>query len=251
MTQAFQHLDASRTAASRLFDLIDAEPAVVDPPDPSVIPAVHGLDVRDLRFRYALDEPHVLDGLDLAIAEGSSLGLVGPSGSGKTTLVSLLLRFRPFDEGRIELGGIDLRELRQDDVRASIGVVPQRIDLFDATVRDNLALADAELTDDRMIEACRAAAIHDVIEALPQGYDTRIGEDGVRLSAGERQRLAIARALVKQAPILVLDEPTANLDAETERRVLDGLAAAMEGRTALVITHREAVAERMDRVVAI
>jgi thiol reductant ABC exporter CydC subunit len=251
MTAAFQHLDASRAAARRLFELVDATPEVVDPAQPGDLGHGHDLEVRDLRFRYATDEPLVLDGLDLAIPAGTSLGLVGPSGSGKTTLVDLLLRFREYRDGHILLGGTDMRELAADDVRAAIAVVPQRIDLFDATVRDNLALADAELSDERMEAACRAAAIHDVIEALPDGYDTRIGEDGVRLSAGERQRLAIARALAKDAPVLVLDEPTANLDAETERRVLDGLAEAMRGRTTLVITHREAVADRMDRVVAI
>jgi ABC-type arginine transport system ATPase subunit len=123
--------------------------------------------------------------------------------------------------------------------------------LFHASVRDNLSLADPELTDERMVAACRAAGIHEVIERLPEGYDTRIGGDGVRLSAGERQRLAIARALAKDAPVLVLDEPTANLDGETEQRVLDGLAIAMAGRPTLVITHRQAVADRLDRVVAI
>jgi thiol reductant ABC exporter CydC subunit len=251
MTQAFQHIDASRSAAARIYELIDATPEVVDPPAPAPLPASHGLEVRGLRFRYAPDEPPVLDGLDLELPEGTSLGLVGPSGSGKTTLVSLLLRFRTYREGMILLGGADLRDLAQDEVRAAVAVVPQRIDLFDATVRDNLALADPELTDERMTAACRAAAIDDVIRTLPDGYDTRVGEDGVRLSAGERQRLAIARALVREAPILILDEPTANLDAETERRVLDGLALAMKGRTTLVITHRDAVAERMDRVVSL
>jgi ATP-binding cassette subfamily C protein CydC len=249
MTQAFQHVDASRQAASRLFELIDAPPEVVDPAEPLPPGPGHAIEIQGLRFSYGPNEPLVLDGLDLAIPDGGSLGLVGPSGSGKSTLVSLLLRFRAFDEGRILLGGRDLRELAQDDVRAAIAVVAQRIDLFDASVRANLSLADPELTDERMVAACRAAAIHEVIEALPEGYDSRIGEDGVRLSAGERQRLAIARALVKDAPVLILDEPTANLDAETEQRVLDGLAVAMTGRTTLVITHRPAVAERMDRVV--
>jgi thiol reductant ABC exporter CydC subunit len=251
MTQAIQHLDASRQASSRLFELIDAPPEVVDPARPMRPGGAHGIAVQDLRFRYGPDEPLVIDGLELTIPEGGSLGLVGPSGSGKSTLISLMLRFREYHEGHIRLGGRDLRELAQDDVRASIALVPQRIDLFDASVRDNLSLADPALTDQRMVAACRAAAIHEVIEALPEGYDTRIGEDGVRLSAGERQRLAIARALVKDAPVLILDEPTANLDAATEERVLDGLAVAVAGRTTLVITHRQAVADRMDRVVSI
>ncbi len=193
----------------------------------------------------------MFDRLDLEIASGSTLALLGPSGSGKSTLVNLLLRFREYEQGAILLGGTDIRDHAADDVRAAIGLVSQQVDLFDATIRDNLALADAGLTDERMMDACRLAEIHDAITALPAGYDTRIGENGVRLSGGERQRLAIARAVLREAPVLILDEATAHLDALTEERVLDNLASFMRARTTLLITHRPAVAERADRVVTL
>jgi thiol reductant ABC exporter CydC subunit len=246
-----QLLDATDRAASRLFELVDAEPEVVDPADPAPVPATHDLEIRGLRFRYGPSEPWVLDGLDLAIPAGGSLALVGPSGAGKSTLVDLLLRFRDYGEGAIRVGGRDLRDLRADDVRRMLGVVSQHVHLFNATVRDNLAVADADATDEAMEAACRIAQLHETILALPEGYETLIGEDGVRLSGGERQRLAIARAVLKDAPILVLDEATANLDVATEGRLLDSLAPFMAGRTTLVISHRRTVADRVDRVVVL
>ncbi len=204
--------------------------------------------IRGLCFRYAADGPLVLDGLDLSIPAGSSLGLVGPSGAGKSTLVELLLRFREFQTGSISIGGQEIRACAPDDIRALMAVVPQHVHLFNATIRDNLAVGNAWATDEQQVEACRVAQVHDAIEALPQGYATRIGEDGVLLSGGERQRLAIARALLADAPLLILDEATANLDPETEERVMDALATWMVGRTTLIISHRASVAARADRV---
>jgi len=246
-----QLLDTTDRAAARLFELVDAEPEVTDPPEPAPPPVLHDLEIRGLRFRYDPAEPYVLDGLDLTIPAGGSLALVGPSGSGKSTLVDLLLRFRDYREGEIRIGGRDLHAYRADDVRQAFGVVSQQVHLFNATIRDNLAVADADATDEEMEAACRIAQLHDAILALPDGYETRIGEDGVRLSGGERQRLAIARAILKDAPILVLDEATANLDVATESRLLDSLAPFMAGRTTLVISHRATVAGRVDRVVAL
>ncbi len=251
LSQSAQLLDTTERAAARLFELVDAEPEVVDPPDPAPLPATHDLEIRGLRFRYGPNEPWVLDGLDLAIPAGSSLALVGPSGAGKSTLVDLLLRFREYREGAVRIGGRDIREYRADDVRAMLGVVSQQVHLFNATVRDNLAVADADATDDQIEAACRIAQLHETIVALPEGYETRIGEDGVRLSGGERQRLAIARAILKNAPLLVLDEATANLDVATESRLFDALGPFMAGRTTLVISHRRTVAGRVDRMVVL
>lgn len=251
LTQALQQLDSSQAAAERLFELIDAPAEVVDPVEVTPIGGADGISVRGLRFRYGPAEPLVLDGLDLELPPGGSLGLVGPSGSGKSTLVDLLLRFREFGEGEILLGGKDLRSYAADDVRGVIAVVSQRVDLFDATIRDNLAVADAELTDEQMIAASEMVDLHATISALPRGYDTRIGENGVRLSGGERQRLAIARAVIKDAPILILDEATANLDTETEQRILDRIAEFMAERTTLLITHRPSVAARTDRILTL
>jgi thiol reductant ABC exporter CydC subunit len=252
LAQAVALEDANEAAAHRLFELTDAAPAVTDPVVATAVPtdpATLGIAFRDVRFRYGVDEPTVLDGCSLEIPAGTSLAIVGPSGAGKTTLVSLLLRFRDPDVGAVEIGGRDVRECRNDDVRRLIAVSNQDAYLFDATIRDNLAVADADATDEQMAAACRVARIHDTIAVLPQGYETRVGEHGIQLSGGERQRLAIARAILKNAPILVLDEATANLDVETERDVMAALAPFIAGRTTLIITHRAAVAAAMDRTV--
>jgi ABC-type multidrug transport system fused ATPase/permease subunit len=242
LAQAISLQDANEAAAGRLFELADAPPAVVDPAVAASLATIATppvIEFRDVAFRYAADEPLVLDGASLTVPAGGSLAVVGPSGSGKTTLVNLLARFWEPGAGHIRIDGRDVRELDGNDVRALLGVVEQDVHLFDATIRDNLAVADAG----------RIAGIHDAIAALPAGYETRVGEGGMLLSGGERQRLAIARALLKEAPILVLDEATANLDVATERDVLERLRPFMAGRTTLVITHREAVAAGMDRTV--
>jgi len=191
----------------------------------------------------------VLDGCTLEVLAGTSLAILGPSGSGKTTLVNLLARFWEPGAGEVCIGGSNLGDLVGADVRSLLAVVEQDVHLFDATIRDNLAVADADVTDERIEAVCRQAGIHDAIAAMPAGYETWIGEGGLLLSAGERQRLAIARALIKDAPIVVLDEATANLDAETERDLLASLRTQLAGRTVLAITHREAVAAAMDRTV--
>ena len=207
------------------------------------------VDVRGLRFAYEPGGPLVLDDVNLNVPAGGSLAIVGPSGSGKSTLVNLLLRFWDYTDGEIRIGGDELRDLRADDARRLVGVVSQRIDLFDATIRDNLALADQDVTDERIEAASRQAQLHEFVTSLPRGYDTPIGEDGVRLSGGERRRLAIARVIIRDAPILVLDEATADLDALTERRLLASLRPFLAGRTTILITHRAAVAREADAVV--
>ncbi len=238
LAAAVQRLDATEAAGSRLFELIDATPTVADPPVPAPLPGEFGLEVRDLRFRYAAGLRPALDGLTLSIPPGGRLALIGPSGAGKSTLLTLLLRFEAYDEGEIRIGGRELRELRGDDVRSLLAVVSQRVDLFDATIRDNLALADQDLTGERARAAIEAAQLGAFVDSLPDGDATRIGDDGLRLSGGERRRLAIARAIIRDSPILVLDEPTADLDAETEARLWQSLEPVMTGRTTLVLTHR-------------
>jgi ATP-binding cassette subfamily C protein CydC len=248
---SLQLLGSSEAAAGRLFDLVDAPPAVTDPPTPAPLPleSPPSLELRGLTFAYELGGRNVLDAVDLSVAAGECIAVVGPSGSGKSTLVNLLLRFHEYFEGEIRVGGCEVRELRADDVRRLLGVVSQRVDLFDSTIRDNLALADADVTDEAMEAACRMAQLHDVVAELPEGYDTRIGADGHRLSGGERRRLAIARAIIKDAPVLILDEASADLDAVTEARLVASLRPFVAGRTTLVISHRPALVNMADVVV--
>jgi ATP-binding cassette subfamily C protein CydC len=179
------------------------------------------------------------------------VAVVGPSGAGKSTLVNLLARFWDYEEGSIRLGGRELRDIPPEAVRDMLSIVTQNTFLFNATIRDNLRLARPDATQEQIEAAARQAHVHDFIMSLPQGYDTWIGEQGLRLSGGERQRLAIGRALLRDAPILILDEATANLDALTERAVLETLAELMASRTTLMITHRLVGLENADEIVVL
>jgi ABC-type multidrug transport system fused ATPase/permease subunit len=204
---------------------------------------------EDVRFRYNPIDPPALDGVSFIIPAGSRIAIVGSSGSGKSTIVNLLLRFWDCREGRITLAGRELRDHRADEVREVLGVVPQNVHLFNATLRDNLLLANPEATEEQIAEACRQAQLHDFIQSLPLKYDTLVGENGLLLSGGERQRLAIARAILKDAPILILDEATANLDAVTEQQLLQSLEAFMANRTVIIISHRPTVWSGVDQIV--
>jgi len=235
---AFQYLDNSLEAARRLDEILTASPAVTDPPPPWPTPQHCDLQVNGLSFAYGPGERPALDGVTFSLPHGGQLAIVGPSGAGKTTLANLLLRFWDCQPGQIRLGGCDLRAYNQQELRRLIAVVSQHTHLFNATIRDNLLLARPEAGQADLVQAARQAELHDWIASLPKGYDTWIGEQGLRMSAGQRQRLAIARALLQDAPILLLDEPTANLDALTERKVLATLQDLMAGRTSLLITHR-------------
>lgn len=249
LAQAVQSLETSQAAAKRLFDLIDAPPAVTDSSQASPQPANFGIAVRNLRFRYSPDEPFVLDGVGFDAPPGRCVAISGPNGSGKSTLVNLLLRFWDYTDGSITIGGRDLHDYRADDVRRMIGVVPQHTHLFNASIRDNLYVANPDASDTDLMAACQQAQLHEFIQGLPQGYDTMIGENGVKLSGGERQRLAIARALLKNAPILILDEVTANLDAVTEQQLMQTLATFRRDRTTLIISHRKSGFEHVDGIV--
>ncbi len=189
--------------------------------------------------------------MNFTLREGQCVALTGPSGAGKSTIINLLQRFWDYQEGHILLGGRELRDYRQDDVRHLISVVTQDTHLFHTTIRQNLLLAREDASEEEMIQAAQQAHIHDFILALPRGYDTEVGEQGLCLSGGERQRLAIARALLKNAPILLLDEPTANLDAVTARAIRQTLRKLIPTRTALLITHHLTDLEMADTVVTL
>ena len=248
---AFQQLGQTLTAARRLFALVDAEPAVKEPSGPSPVPADNGIVIRDLRFTYPDAHRPALDGLDLDLPAGRRVAVVGATGSGKSTLLNLLLRFWAPDSGTIRLGSNPLEAFRGEDLRNRIALVSQHTHLFDATIRENLLLADPDASEGRLEQACATAQIHDFIAGLPDGYDTWVGETGVRVSGGQARRIAIARALLKDAPILLLDEPTEGLDAPTERALMDAVHRLMEGRTVLLITHRPVALAEMDEVLVL
>lgn len=249
---AMQMLGESLAAARRIFALVDTQPAVTDPDQPEPLPEQPDLRIRGLCFRYQDASPWALQNLDLDLPFGHRLAVVGASGAGKSSLISLLLRFWPYQEGRILLGGKALPDCGIDQVRASFAVVSQDPYLFNASVRDNLLLARPDADQPALERACRAARLHDFLAGLPQGYDTPIGESGARLSGGQARRLAIARALLLDAPILILDEPTEGLDTVTERELLETLATLVEGRSVLLVTHRlTTLAQFVDEVVVL
>jgi thiol reductant ABC exporter CydC subunit len=237
-----KQLSLTRAAACRLFLLLDEKPAVRDESD--LDPAVPmesiepSISLQDVSFRYAPDEPPVLSSLSLEIPAGSSVALVGTSGAGKSTVINLMLSFWDPEAGRILLGGRDIRRYPMTEFRRLFSVVSQDVFLFSDSIRENIRLGRPEASDVEVEEVAVKARIHDFITTLPQGYDTLVGERGVRLSGGERQRIAIARALLKGAPILILDEATSSLDAENEKAIKDTLMEHREGRTTIMIAHR-------------
>jgi ATP-binding cassette subfamily C protein CydC len=249
LSRSLQLYDTTRASARRIFELVDEDPPVVDPAVPAPPPPTPALDVEGLSFRFDETEPWVLRDLSLAVRTGERVALVGPSGSGKSTLVSLLLRFWDYDTGTIRLGGRELHELTQDETRTQLSVVPQDVHLFNATIEDNLMVADAYATREDLDRACAVARLEAFIDSLPNGYDTVVGENGTLLSGGERRRLAIARAVLRDAPVVVLDEASADLDSTTESQLWSALDPWLEGKTVLVISHRPTIGRHVDRVV--
>ncbi len=246
---AAQMWNSSREAAKRLFEVVDAEPAVRETgakrPE---IDSSTSLRISNLSFMYPNQSIPALQNVTFTVPAGRSVAIVGPSGAGKSTLASLLLRFWDFDEGEICLGADSLKALNQDEVRKRIALVSQNSYFFNTSMRENLRLARRSVSQEEMEASARAAHIQEFVTNLPHGYDTLIGEQGLRLSGGERQRLGIARALLKDAPILIFDEPTANLDPLTEKDVLDTLFETMRGKTCLLITHRLIGLEKVDEI---
>jgi ATP-binding cassette subfamily C protein CydC len=251
LPQAARRLHGCAEAAARLQAIIASTPPVLDPPITRTLPrrADGALALEHVSFRYGEGEPWLLEDFSLRLKPGGRVALTGPSGAGKTTLAHLLVRFLDPLRGRVTLDGVDLRELAQDEVRAAVLLAAQDAHIFTTTVRENLLLARRTASEAELWAALDAVALARFVRGLPAGLDTLVGEDGELLSGGERRRLALARSLVSDAAFLVLDEPTAQLDAHTAAAVIDGLLDAAGRRSVLVITHRGERLERFERVV--
>ena len=244
---------AQRATASgeRIFDVLDEPEGVDDRPGAAPMPPGPGeIRFEDVSFGYD-PERLVLEDVDLTVASGRTVALIGHTGSGKTTLAALVPRFYDATTGRVLVDGVDVRDVTRRSLRREVGVISQDPFLFSATVRENIAFGAPDATDEQVVEAARAAQAHEFVEALPDGYETVIGERGITLSGGQRQRLAIARAILIDPRILVLDDATASVDATTEARIREGLAEVMKGRTTIIIAHRLSTIQLADEVVVL
>ena len=237
-------------AATRIYDILDTSPGIQDQPDAIDLPPIQReLELRNVQFRY--DNEPVLKDINLKVSAGEVIAIVGVSGAGKSTLVDLIPRFYEVSDGAVLIDGINVRNVTMDSLRNQIGIVTQQTILFNDTVRNNIAYGDINKSDGEITAAAKAANGYDFIMKMDQGFDTSIGEQGARLSGGERQRLCIARALLKNSPILILDEATSSLDSEAELEVQKALENLMAGRTTLVIAHRLSTIQNADRIVVI
>ena len=254
LSEVWGDVAQSMGAAERLGELLEARSSITSPlsPKPLPVPPRGEIAFRDVSFAYPLrPDASALDRVSFRVAPGERVALVGPSGAGKTTIFALLLRFYDADRGKVEVDGLGVGEVALDALRARFALVPQDTALFADTVAANIAYGATDASRQAIEAAARAAFAHDFITALPEGYDTMLGEAGVTLSAGQRQRIAIARAVLRDAPILLLDEATSALDAESETLVQRALDKIMEGRTTLVIAHRLATVMRADRILVL
>ena len=243
---------AASASAERIIEFLDREPAVEEHPWARPLPPVRGfVELDGVTFQYPGTRERALDSVSLLVRPGETLALVGPSGSGKSTIAKLLLRFLDPDDGTVRLDGHDLRDLTLRSVRENVAVLFQETLLFDGTVRENIAYGRSDATEEEILAAARTADANEFIEQLSEGYDTRIGQKGRLLSGGQRQRIAMARAVVRDAPILILDEPTTGLDADTARRMMKPLKRLMEGRTTIIVSHDLDAVRDADRIVVL
>ena len=250
-SQLINWVTNAMAAANRVFEIIDAPIDVSEAPDAVAMPRIHGhVRLVGVSFGYEWHRPAVRS-ISLEIQAGEMIGLVGHSGAGKSTLINLLARFYDPDEGKIYLDGVDLGKVRQVDLHRQIGIVLQETFLFDGTIAENIRYADSGASSLDVIRAAKIANAHQFIMGLKDGYDTRVGERGHRMSGGEKQRIAIARAVLHDPRILILDEATASLDTETERKIQEALARLVEGRTTIAIAHRLSTLRQADRLVVL
>ena len=255
LSEVYGDLLRAAGATERLMELLAAQSPVAEPAQPAALPQPRGgsaVRFEQVGFHYP-SRPHsaALAGFDLSIQPGETVALVGPSGAGKSTVLQLLLRYYDVQQGSVQVDGVDVRTLGLDALRGRIGIVPQDSTIFSTSAMENIRYGRPQASDAEVVAAAKAAFAHDFISALPQGYDSFLGERGVRISGGQRQRISIARAMLKNPPLLLLDEATSALDAESERMVQAALEAAMADRTTLVIAHRLATVQKADRIVVL
>jgi len=250
LTNVNNTINQGIAGGERIITIIDRVPDIEDKPGAKTLPPIkEGIDIQNVTFCY--DEKPVLKNINLSIKAGEVVAFVGMSGGGKTTLVNLIPRFYDVSDGRILIDGRDIRNITLQSLRSQIAIVTQQTILFNDTVKNNIAYGDIQRTDEDIFNAAKAANAHDFIMNLPQGYDSNIGELGTKISGGEKQRISIARALLKDAPILILDEATSSLDTEAEIEVQGALDNLMKGRTTLVIAHRLSTIRNADRIIAL
>ena len=251
LSQLYTTYQAGMAALDKVFELLDEEPDIHDAPDAIELPRVRGeIKFEDVCFSYGGDELAICN-LDLDIPPGQTVALVGPTGAGKSTFAKLIARFYDPVSGRVLIDGHDLRSVTERSLRSQLGIVPQEGFLFSGTIRDNIGFGRADATDEEVIEAAKAVGAHDLIERMPDGYDTEVGERGGHLSAGERQLIAFARAAIADPRILILDEATSNVDVRTEAQIEHGLRRLLAGRTAIVIAHRLSTIRQAGRIVVL
>jgi ATP-binding cassette subfamily B protein len=252
LSEIWSELQRAAGATERLVELLHAEDTVLDPALPLALPdAEHGtVSFEDVSFRYpARPNAAALDGISFSVKPGETVALVGPSGAGKSTIIQLLQRFYDPQAGRIMLNGVDLRDMERAAFRRAIALVPQEPVIFAASAADNIRFGMPSATDAEVVAAAKAAAADEFLSALPEGYDTYVGERGVMLSGGQKQRIAIARAILRDAPVLLLDEATSALDAASERAVQQAVQTLSADRTTLIVAHRLATIKQADRIV--
>ncbi|MFK8067580.1 MAG: thiol reductant ABC exporter subunit CydC [Gammaproteobacteria bacterium] len=244
---AFQLLPETLTAAKRIFSIVDSKPIIAEPVTAS--PSPEFLDIKFDHVDFFYDQTQVLRNLSFNFPVGKNLGIIGESGCGKTSIVNLLLRFRPYQQGQITLGNFPIEDFHGEDLRNYFSVVSQQSALFNSTIRANLLLANPGANQQKIEHVCKLAQIDKFISTLPEGYDTWVGEAGIRLSGGQARRIVIARALLKDSPILILDEPGEGLDVETETALLDAIINEYSDRSILLITHKKTGLEKMDQII--
>lgn len=250
LPEALAQWHATRTASARVFELADTPPAFVEPERSAPLPAAPAIVFENVHLRYAEGSPWALDGLDLVLTAGARVAVVGASGAGKSSLLGALLKLYPVQQGRVSFGGVPLEALQGDELRRRIAVITQQTTLFNLSLLDNLRLAAPDAGTAEIARAVKLAQLDAFVASLPQRYDTVLGEMGALVSGGEARRISVARALLQDAPVLVLDEPTEGLDTRTGRDLYTALAAAARGRTLLLITHRlSGLAQLVDEVV--